>query len=153
MVVPSRRQKPNAEMGGVCRMQKVLGLQFRGAPVELGERVLENFGKRLKEWMERREVGLVDIAQNLGISYSYAAFLGKVKPYGRLLSPPNAVALAEFLDISPDEVFSAMCQINPYLAEKVPIEVLEAELLELHKRLRERIEGAEQEQRERRRRR
>jgi transcriptional regulator with XRE-family HTH domain len=134
-------------------MQKVLGLQFRGAPVELGERVLENFGKRLKEWMERREVGLVDIAQNLGISYSYAAFLGKVKPYGRLLSPPNAVALAEFLDISPDEVFSAMCQINPYLAEKVPIEVLEAELLELHKRLRERIEGAEQEQRERRRRR
>jgi hypothetical protein len=87
MVVPSRRQKPNAEMGGVCRMQKVLGLQFRGAPVELGERVLENFGKRLKEWMERREVGLVDIAQNLGISYSYAAFLGKVKPYGRLLSP------------------------------------------------------------------
>jgi transcriptional regulator with XRE-family HTH domain len=134
-------------------MQKVLGLQFRGAPVELGERVLENFGKRLKEWMERREVGLVDIAQNLGISYSYAAFLGKVKPYGRLLSPPNAVALAEFLDISPDEVFSAMCQINPYLAEKVPIEVLEAELLELHKRLRERIEEAEQEQRERRRRR
>jgi transcriptional regulator with XRE-family HTH domain len=153
MVVPSRRQKPNAEMGGVCRMQKVLGLQFRGAPVELGERVLENFGKRLKEWMERREVGLVDIAQNLGISYSYAAFLGKVKPYGRLLSPPNAVALAEFLDISPDEVFSAMCQINPYLAEKVPIEVLEAELLELHKRLRERIEEAEQEQRERRHRR
>jgi transcriptional regulator with XRE-family HTH domain len=137
----------------VFRMQKVLGLQFRGAPVELGERVLENFGKRLKEWMERREVGLVDIAQNLGISYSYAAFLGKVKPYGRLLSPPNAVALAEFLDISPDEVFSAMCQINPYLAEKVPIEVLEAELLELHKRLRERIEEAEQEQRERRRRR
>jgi transcriptional regulator with XRE-family HTH domain len=134
-------------------MQKVLGLQFRGAPVELGERVLENFGKRLKEWMERREVGLVDIAQNLGISYSYAAFLGKVKPYGRLLSPPNAVALAEFLDISPDEVFSAMCQINPYLAEKVPIEVLEAELLELHKRLRERIEEAEQEQRERKRRR
>jgi transcriptional regulator with XRE-family HTH domain len=137
----------------VFRMQKVLGLQFRGAPVELGERVLENFGKRLKEWMERREVGLVDIAQNLGISYSYAAFLGKVKPYGRLLSPPNAVALAQFLDISPDEVFSAMCQINPYLAEKVPIEVLEAELLELHKRLRERIEEAEQEQRERRRRR
>jgi transcriptional regulator with XRE-family HTH domain len=134
-------------------MRKTLGLQFRGAPVELGERVLENFGKRLKEWMERREVGLVDIAQNLGISYSYAAFLGKVKPYGRLLSPPNAVALAEFLDISPDEVFSAMCQINPYLAEKVPIEVLEAELLELHKRLRERIEEAEQEQRERRRRR
>jgi transcriptional regulator with XRE-family HTH domain len=134
-------------------MRKTLGLQFRGAPVELGERVLENFGKRLKEWMERREVGLVDIAQNLGISYSYAAFLGKVKPYGRLLSPPNAVALAEFLDISPDEVFSAMCQINPYLAEKVPIEVLEAELLELHKRLRERIEEAEQEQRERKRRR
>ena len=127
-------------------MQKVLGLQFRGAPVELGERVLENFGKRLKEWMERREVGLVDIAQNLGISYSYAAFLGKVKPYGRLLSPPNAVALAEFLDISPDEVFSAMCQINPYLAEKVPIEVLEAELLELHKRLRERL--GEKEERE-----
>jgi transcriptional regulator with XRE-family HTH domain len=134
-------------------MQKVLGLQFRGAPVELGDRILENFGKRLKEWMERRGVGLVDIAESLGISYSYAAFLGKVKPYGRLLSPPNAVALAEFLDISPDEVFSAMCQINPYLAEKVPIEVLEAELLELHKRLRERIEGAEQEQRERRRRR
>jgi transcriptional regulator with XRE-family HTH domain len=134
-------------------MRKTLGLQFRGAPVELGDRILENFGKRLKEWMERREVGLVDIAQNLGISYSYAAFLGKVKPYGRLLSPENAVALAEFLDISPDEVFSAMCQINPYLAEKVPIEVLEAELLELHKRLRERIEGAEQEQRERRRRR
>jgi transcriptional regulator with XRE-family HTH domain len=134
-------------------MQKVLGLQFRGAPVELGERVLENFGRRLKEWMERRRVGLVDIAENLGISYSYAAFLGKAKPYGRLLSPPNAVALAEFLDISPDEVFSAMCQINPYLAEKVPIEVLEAELLELHKRLRERIEEAEQEQRERRRRR
>jgi transcriptional regulator with XRE-family HTH domain len=127
-------------------MQKVLGLQFRGAPVELGERVLENFGKRLKEWMERRGVGLVDIAQNLGISYSYAAFLGKVKPYGRLLSPPNAVALAEFLDISPDEVFSAMCQINPYLAEKVPIEVLEAELLELHKRLRERL--GEKEERE-----
>jgi transcriptional regulator with XRE-family HTH domain len=121
--------------------------------VELGDRILENFGKRLKEWMELRGVGLVDIAQNLGISYSYAAFLGKVKPYGRLLSPPNAVALAEFLDISPDEVFSAMCQINPYLAEKVPIEVLEAELLELHKRLRERIEEAEQEQRERKRRR
>jgi transcriptional regulator with XRE-family HTH domain len=120
-------------------MQKVLGLQFRGLPVELGDRILENFGKRLKEWMERRGVGLVDIAENLGISYSYAAFLGKVKPYGRLLSPPNAVALAEFLDISPDEVFSAMCQINPYLAEKVPIEVLEAELLELHKRLRERL--------------
>jgi transcriptional regulator with XRE-family HTH domain len=134
-------------------MRKTLGLQFRGAPVELGDRILENFGKRLKEWMERREVGLVDIAQNLGISYSYAAFLGKVKPYGRLLSPENAVALAEFLDISPDEVFSAMCQINPYLAEKVPIEVLEAELLELHKRLRERIEEAEQEQRERMRRR
>jgi transcriptional regulator with XRE-family HTH domain len=130
-------------------MQKVLGLQFRGAPVELGERVLENFGKRLKEWMERREVGLVDIAQNLGISYSYAAFLGKVKPYGRLLSPPNAVALAEFLDISPDEVFSAMCQINPYLAEKVPIEVLEAELLELHKRLRERLGEEEREDSER----
>jgi transcriptional regulator with XRE-family HTH domain len=127
-------------------MQKVLGLQFRGAPVELGERVLENFGKRLKEWMERRGVGLVDIAQNLGISYSYAAFLGKVKPYGRLLSPPNAVALAEFLEIDPDEVFSAMCQINPYLAEKVPIEVLEAELLELHKRLRERL--GEKEERE-----
>jgi transcriptional regulator with XRE-family HTH domain len=130
----------------VFGMQKVLGLQFRGAPVELGERVLENFGKRLKEWMERREVGLVDIAQNLGISYSYAAFLGKVKPYGRLLSPENAVALAEFLDISPDEVFSAMCQINPYLAEKVPIEVLEAELLELHKRLREQL--GEKEERE-----
>ncbi|MFZ8854520.1 MAG: helix-turn-helix domain-containing protein [Armatimonadota bacterium] len=134
-------------------MRKTLGLQFRGAPVELGDRILENFGKRLKEWMELREVGLVDIAQNLGISYSYAAFLGKVKPYGRLLSPENAVALAEFLKIDPDEVFSAMGQINPYLAEKVPIEVLEAELLELHKRLRERIEGAEQEQRERRRRR
>ncbi len=134
-------------------MQRVLGLQFRGAPVELGDRILGNFGKRLKEWMERRGVGLVDIAENLGISYSYAAFLGKVKPYGRLLSPPNAVALAEFLGIDPDEVFSAMCQINPYLAEKVPIEVLEAELLELHRRLRERIEGAEKEQRERKRRR
>jgi len=69
------------------------------------------------------------------------------------LSPENAVALAEFLKIDPDEVFSAMGQINPYLAEKVPIEVLEAELLELHKRLRERIEEAEQEQRERKRRR
>jgi transcriptional regulator with XRE-family HTH domain len=133
-------------------MQKILGLQFRGAPVELGNRILENFGKRLKEWMELRKVGLIDIAQNLGISYSYAAFLGKVKPYGRLLSPENAVALAEFLEIDPDEVFSAMCQINPYLAEKVPIEVLEAELLELHKRLRERIEEAEQEQHERKRR-
>ena len=118
-------------------MRKTLGLQFRAAPVELGERVLENFGRRLKEWMERRGVGLVDIAQNLRISYSYAAFLGKVKPYGRLLSPENAVALAEFLGISPDEVFAAMGQINPFLAEKVPMEVIEAELLELHKRLRE----------------
>jgi len=118
-------------------MRKTLGLQFRAAPVELGERVLENFGKRLKEWMERRGVGLVDIAQNLRISYSYAAFLGKVKPYGRLLSPENAAALAEFLGISPDEVFAAMGQINPFLAEKVPMEVIEAELLELHKRLRE----------------
>jgi len=120
-------------------MRKTLGLQFRAAPLELGERVLENFGKRLKEWMERRGVGLVDIAQNLGISYSYAAFLGKVKPYGRLLSPENAAALAEFLGISPDEVFAAMGQINPFLAEKVPMEVLEAELLELHKHLREHI--------------
>jgi len=131
-------------------MQKVLGLQFRGVPVELGDRILEHFGKRLKEWMERRRVELVDIAESLGISYSYAAFLGKAKPYGRLLSPPNAVALAEFLVISPDEVFSAMCQINPYLAEKVPIEVLEAELLELHRRLRERLgEEAEREDSER----
>jgi transcriptional regulator with XRE-family HTH domain len=129
-------------------MQKVLGLQLRGAPMDLGNRILENFGKRLKEWMERRGVGLVDIAEDLGISYSYAAFLGKVKPYGRLLSPPNAVALAAFLEVDPDEVFSAMGQINPYLAEKVPIEVIEAELLELHKRLRERIE-AEREQHER----
>jgi len=124
-------------MGGAVGMRKTLGLQFRAAPVELGERVLENFGKRLKEWMERRGVGLVDIAQHLRISYSYAAFLGKVKPYGRLLSPENAVALAEFLGISPDEVFAAMGQINPFLAEKVPMEVIEAELLELHKRLRE----------------
>jgi len=131
-------------------MRKTLGLQFRAAPADLGERVLENFGKRLKEWMERRGVGLVDIAQNLGISYSYVAFLGKVKPYGRLLSPENAVALAEFLDISPDEVFAAMGQINPYLAEKIPMEVLEAELIELHKRLRERVEEVESERHERR---
>jgi len=43
-----------------------------------------------------------------------------------------------------------MGQINPYLAEKIPMEVLEAELIELHKRLRERVEEVESERHERR---
>jgi len=83
-------------------------------------RIMGHFGKRLKEWMERKRVGLVDIAYHLRISYSYVAFLGKERPYGRMLSPENAVALAEFLEVDPDEVFSAMGQINPYLVEKFP---------------------------------
>ena len=84
---------------------------------------------------------LVDLAHALRVSYSYVAFLGKDKPYGRLLSQENAMLSAEFLKIDPDEVFSAMGQINPYLLEDVPMEVLEEELLELHKRLRQRIKS------------
>ncbi len=97
--------------------------------------------------MEQRGVGLVDIAQALQISYTYVAFLGKDKPYGRLLSPENAVALAEFLRIDPDAVFAAMGQINPYLAEELPAEILEEELLQLHRNLRDRLKEIEQEKR------
>jgi hypothetical protein len=93
--------------------------------------------------MDRKRMGLVDIAYHLRISYSYVAFLGKEKPYGRLLSPQNAVLLAELLEVDPDEVFSAMGQINPYLLEKVSPEVLERELLELHKRLRAEVKEEE----------
>jgi len=118
-------------------MKRPIGVQTRSLSPDVSMRIMGHFGKRLKEWMERKRVGLVDIAYHLRISYSYVAFLGKERPYGRMLSPENAVALAEFLEVDPDEVFSAMGQINPYLVEKVPVEVLEAELLELHKRLRE----------------
>ena len=118
-------------------MKRPIGVQTRSLSPDVTMRIMGHFGKRLKEWMERKRVGLVDIAYHLRISYSYVAFLGKERPYGRMLSPENAVALAEFLEVDPDEVFSAMGQINPYLVEKVPVEVLEAELLELHKRLRE----------------
>jgi len=118
-------------------MKRPIGVQTRSLSPDVTMRIMGHFGKRLKEWMERKRVGLVDIAYHLRISYSYVAFLGKERPYGRMLSPENAVALAEFLGVDPDEVFSAMGQINPYLVEKVPVEVLEAELLELHKRLRE----------------
>ena len=118
-------------------MKRPIGVQTRSLSPDVTMRIMGHFGKRLKEWMERKRVGLVDIAYHLRISYSYVAFLGKERPYGRMLSPENAVALAEFLEVDPDEVFSAMGQINPYLVEKVPVEVLEAELLQLHKRLRE----------------
>jgi len=118
-------------------MKRPIGVQTRSLSPDVSMRIMGHFGKRLKEWMERKRVGLVDIAYHLRISYSYVAFLGKERPYGRMLSPENAVALAEFLEVDPDEVFSAMGQINPYLVEKVPVEVLEAELLQLHKRLRE----------------
>ena len=118
-------------------MKRPIGVQTRSLSPDVSMRIMGHFGKRLKEWMERKRVGLVDIAYHLRISYSYVAFLGKERPYGRMLSPENAVALAEFLEVDPDEVFSAMGQINPYLVENVPVEVLEAELLQLHKRLRE----------------
>ena len=118
-------------------MKRPIGVQTRSLSPDVSMRIMGHFGKRLKEWMERKRVGLVDIAYHLRISYSYVAFLGKERPYGRMLSPENAVALAEFLEVDPDLVFSAMGQINPYLVEKVPVEVLEAELLQLHKRLRE----------------
>jgi hypothetical protein len=120
-------------------MKRPIGVHLRNVPDDVAMRIMGHFGKRLKEWMDRKRMGLVDIAYHLRISYSYVAFLGKEKPYGRLLSPQNAVLLAELLEVDPDEVFSAMGQINPYLLEKVPPEVLERELLELHKRLRAEI--------------
>jgi hypothetical protein len=111
-------------------MKRPIGVHLRHVPDDVAMQIMGHFGKRLKEWMDRKRMGLVDI------SYSYVAFLGKEKPYGRLLSPQNAVLLAELLEVDPDEVFSAMGQINPYLLEKVSPEVLERELLKLHKRLR-----------------
>ena len=121
-------------------MKRPIGVHLRNVPDDVAMKIMGHFGKRLKEWMDRKRMGLVDIAYHLRISYSYVAFLGKEKPYGRLLSPQNAVLLAEFLEVDPDEVFSAMGQINPYLLEKVSPEALEQELLELHKRLRAQIE-------------
>ncbi len=129
-------------------MKRPVGLQIRSAPGEVASKIMAHFGKRLREWMEQRGVGLVDIAQALQISYTYVAFLGKDKPYGRLLSPENAVALAEFLRIDPDAIFAAMGQINPFLAEEVPAEVLEEELIQLHKNLRDRLKEIELEKRE-----
>lgn len=124
---------------------KQIGVQIRMTG-DVADKITEHFGKRLKQWLEERKLGLVDIAEALGISYSYVAVLGKPRPYGRLLSPENAVVLAEFLRIDPDEVFSAMGQINPFLLEKVfellPVEILERELLNLHKRLRQFCEEA-----------
>jgi len=121
-------------------MKRPVGVQLRSVSPDVGMRIMGHFGKRLKEWMDRKRVGLVDIAYHLRISYSYVAFLGKEKPYGRMLSPANAVELAEFLGVDPDEVFSAMGQINPFLLEDIPPEWLEEELIELHKRLRGRLE-------------
>jgi len=121
-------------------MKRPIGVHLRNVPDDVAMKIMGHFGKRLKEWMDRKRMGLVDIAYHLRISYSYVAFLGKEKPYGRLLSPQNAVLLAELLEVDPDEVFSAMGQINPYLLEKVSPEALEQELLELHKRLRAQIE-------------
>lgn len=86
-------------------MRREIGVQIRAAPGDIGERITEHFGKRLRQWLDERNVGLVDVAEALGISYSYVAVLGKARPYGRLLSPENAVLLAEFLKIDPDEVF------------------------------------------------
>jgi hypothetical protein len=124
-------------------MKRPIGVHLRHVPDDVAMQIMGHFGKRLKEWMDRKRIGLVDIAYHLRISYSYVAFLGKEKPYGRLLSPQNAVLLAELLEVDPDEVFSAMGQINPYLLEKVSPEVLERELLELHKRLRAEVKEEE----------
>jgi len=124
-------------------MKRPIGVHLRHVPDDVAMQIMGHFGKRLKEWMDRKRMGLVDIAYHLRISYSYVAFLGKEKPYGRLLSPQNAVLLAELLEVDPDEVFSAMGQINPYLLEKVSPEVLERELLELHKRLRAEVKEEE----------
>lgn len=114
---------------------RTVGIQVRSVPA-VATKITEHFGKRLKQWMERQGVGLVDVAEALGISYSYVAVLGKPRPYGRLLSPKHAEMLAEFLQVDPDEVFSAMGQINPTLIEEIDPEILERELLQLHKRLR-----------------
>jgi hypothetical protein len=81
-------------------------------------------------------MSFVELAFKMGVSYTYLQFLGKDKPYGRLLSPENACLLAQLLGVHEDEVFSAMGQINPFLAEKVSAEELEAALIDLHRRLR-----------------
>lgn len=121
-------------------MRQSLGLQTRSASDELTQRIISHFGQRFRQWLDMRGLRLVDVAEKLGLSYHYVAFIGKNKPYGRLLSAENTLLFAEIANIDPDEVFSAMCQINPLLAEKVPVEVLERELLNLHKRLRKFVE-------------
>jgi len=98
-------------------MKRPIGVQTRSLSPDVTMRIMGHFGKRLKEWMERKRVGLVDIAYHLRISYSYVAFLGKERPYGRMLSPENAVALAEFLEVDP-ESFLCNGSNQPLLSRK-----------------------------------
>jgi len=117
-------------------MKRPLGVPLRHASDDVHMKILAHFGERFRRWMEERRMSFVELAFKMGVSYTYLQFLGKDKPYGRLLSPENACLLAQLLGVHEDEVFSAMGQINPFLAEKVSAEDLEAALKDLHRRLR-----------------
>jgi transcriptional regulator with XRE-family HTH domain len=117
-------------------MKRPIGVPLRQASDDVHMKILAHFGERFRRWMEERRMSFVELAFKMGVSYTYLQFLGKDKPYGRLLSPENACLLAQLLGVHEDEVFSAMGQINPFLAEKVSAEDLEAALIDLHRRLR-----------------
>jgi transcriptional regulator with XRE-family HTH domain len=117
-------------------MKRPIGVPLRQASDDVHMKILAHFGERFRQWMAERRMSFVELAFRMGVSYTYLQFLGKDKPYGRLLSPENACLLAQLLGVHEDEVFSAMGQINPFLAEKVSAEELEAALIDLHRRLR-----------------
>lgn len=57
-------------------MRQSLGLQTRSASDELTQRIISHFGRRFRQWLDMRGLRLVDVAEKLGLSYHYVAFIG-----------------------------------------------------------------------------